>query len=338
MANIDTTELPDKSDPDFKDIRNLIASEVEKQLLQNKNIIHNEAEKYLLQSIDFIKNEVDKQIQRSNDLIKAESNKELSKNKNILHNAISGIKNKNDEQLNNKIREYELINSKLNLLQKEFIEKCNIQLNTSNENISNITNKINELNRQAESILKKSSEGTLSSSFLGEKRKHFIGIIVTSILFIICIGIMISIPIILYKYNILSSINEWSEKPILILFAFIKVLAFEWPLIWIGNILSKRLQIQERICEEYTFKYSVSLAYAALRNEIQIMHPEINDLSEHQELKSFTEKMSTAMFGNPSNFFNKKIDTNSPINEIVELINKIGADKIQNALKQIEKP
>lgn len=338
MANIDTTELPDKSDPDFKDIRNIIASEVEKQLLQNKNIIHNEAEKYLLQSIDFIKNEVDKQIQRSNDLIKSESNNELSKNKHILHDAINGIKKKNDEQLNNKIKEYELITSKLNSLHKEFIEKYNIQLNTSSENISNITNKINELNKQAESILKKSSEGTLSSSFLKEKRKHQLEIASTFILFTFCITTMISIPLILYEFNILSSIEEWIKNPILILFAFIKVFALEWPLIWLGNILSKRLQIQERICEEYTFKYSVSLAYAALRNEIQIMHPDIHDLSEHKELKSFTEKMATAIFVNPSTFFNKKIDTNSPINEIVELINKIGADKIQNALKQIEKP
>ena len=84
----------------------------------------------------------------------------------------------------------------------------------------------------------------------------------------------------MYYNNILSSITEWKENPILILFSIIKVFAFEWPLIWLANLLSKRIQIQERICEEYTFKYSVMLSYTILRNEIKLMNSNINDLSE----------------------------------------------------------
>ena len=234
------------------------------------------------------------------------SNNDISQqNKKIesLQNSINDLQKNNEQSLENIKNEYRQSIIKLNIARDNFIKESKDQKDNFHKLASDIIDHINTINGQVEDILKEVSTGSMGSSFLKEKQLHAKSRLRLSFLFISCILIIAAIPCALYYFNILSSIIEWKESPILIIFALIKVMAFEWPFIWLANLVSRRMQIQERICEEYSFKYSVILTYAALRNEIKLMHPELNDLSEHQELKSFTEKMANAMFINPSTFF-----------------------------------
>lgn len=263
----------------------------------------------------------------------------LIKDRINFENSIEELKKYNARHLENVKDEYRKSIIKLNTASDNFITETSKQQSDVDKKISDALEHINQLDKQAKSILQESSTGAMSSSFLKEKELHSYNVKFLSIIFILFICLIICIPFLLYYFNILAPIAEWKEDPILIIFSIIKVLAFEWPLIWVANLLSRRIQIQERICEEYTFKYSVMLSYTILRNEIKVMNSNVSDLSENQELKIFTEKMANAMFINPSTFFNKKIDSYSPINELTELLHKIlqGNSQPQDTTSQIKK-
>ena len=331
---IDTIPIPNVStiEPILKTLNNPLLYSNNDISQQNKKIESlqnsiNDLQKNNEQSLENIKNEITRIL------------KYREKDREILENTIEDIKKNNEQSLENIKNEYRQSIIKLNIARDNFIKESKDQKDNFHKLASDIIDHINTINGQVEDILKEVSTGSMGSSFLKEKQLHAKSRLRLSFLFISCILIIAAIPCALYYFNILSSIIEWKECPILIIFALIKVMAFEWPFIWLANLVSRRMQIQERICEEYSFKYSVILTYAALRNEIKLMHPELNDLSEHQELKSFTEKMANAMFINPSTFFNKKIDSYSPINELAGPFHTFlqGKSQLQDAVSQIKK-
>lgn len=222
------------------------------------------------------------------------------------------------------------------------MNKANKRMNTNirtklNDFIQKYENVMKNIDEYISSQMKQKFDTDIDDSLKKEIGKHNKNREDAFKSFIMVIIFIIFMPILLYEVNILSSISDWSNEPKLIFYAALKTAVFELPLIWIANMLSRRIQIQERICEEYTFKYATLLAYHSLREDVRLRNPELKDLCQNEELKMFIEKVPSAMFNNPSSFFDKKIKTQSPIHELAEVVRTLGADNTRELIKVLEK-
>lgn len=258
--------------------------------------------------------------------------------------------NKSLSALKNKLYTNERTN--ISLLYREIINGFDIGvsgMNRANKRMNtNIRTKLNDFIQKSENVMriideyissqmKQKFDADIDVSLKKEIDNHNKNREDAFKSFIFVIIFIIVLPIILYEANILSTIEEWSTNPKLIFYAALKTAVFELPLIWIANMLSRRIQIQERICEEYTFKYATLLAYNSLREDIRLRNPDLKDLYQNEELKIFIEKVPSAMFNNPSSFFDKKIKNQSPIHELAEVVRTLGADNTRELIKMLEK-
>lgn len=210
---------------------------------------------------------------------------------------------------------------------KEFISEKVRNFNKLSADIDELKDdyirKHNRLIEQAEEILAIASSATLSTSFNEEKKARKFAQNVTLICFSIVIFLMVSVPVLLYKLELIDILN-WKTQPELAFFAFLKTATLEWPLIWIARLLSKKMQIQQEIYEEYAHKYACALAYSAMRKDIKDLNPDETDLAENKELITFNDKFANTTFVNPTRVFRKNIKTEIPI-DIQEAAQEITA-------------
>lgn len=210
------------------------------------------------------------------------------------------------------------ITEKSNTLQEFRVEKSST-LNKLSTQVAELEasyeKKLENLIRRSEEVLAIASSAALSTSFNEEKNYRKTAQNWSLGIFALVIVLMVFIPVALYYWGFID-IENWKERPQLALFAILKTAALEWPLIWIAKILSKKMQLQQRIYEEYAHKYAAALAYSAMRKDIKELHDGNYELAKDEELKSFTENLVAATFVNPSRVFDTPVSSEHPLEDI----------------------
>lgn len=192
-------------------------------------------------------------------------------------------------------------------------------------------NKLNTLVDKTKDVLADASTAVLTTSFKEEKQARFNSLRWSLAAFCFVVLVMLSVPVLLYMYGNIQ-IENWAQNPLLFVFSLAKAAALEWPLIWVASLLSKRMQLQQRVYEEYSHKYAAALSYSALRKDIKNLGKDCEGIANSTELKGFTERLVEAIYLNPSAVFDKKIESGSPTESIVSLVDKVGIDGLKQAL------
>ena len=258
--------------------------------------------------------------------IESKNTSDLDSKKNDLQKFFDEHKSTYENRINTFITSE---TQKLNTLRQQIsdeiqstIEKFNAE---SDELISTYERKFSELENQAQGVLSHVSTAVLTTSFEKEKKARLVGLRCSLLFFAIIIVFMLIVPIGLY-FTGNYQFEMWFDKPILFFFSIVKTMALEWPLIWIANILSKKMQLQQRIYEEYAYKYATALSYAAMRSDVKNIGDESTKIAASPELKGFRERLVDAVYINPSHVFEKQLDTGNPIERLAKIIKEIGPD------------
>lgn len=297
----------------------------------------NESEARYINALDEEKQKYQKDIEdrynkKSTDFkreIESKNTSELNSKKNDLQKFFDEHKSTYENRINTFITSE---TQKLNTLRQQIsdevqstIEKFNAE---SDELISTYERKFSELENQAQGVLSHVSTAVLTTSFEQEKRARLVGLRFSLGFFAIVIVLMFGVPIGLY-FTGNYQFEMWLDKPILFFFSVVKTIALEWPLIWIANILSKKMQLQQRIYEEYAYKYATALSYAAMRSDVKNIGDESTKIAASPELKGFRERLVDAVYINPSHVFEKQFDTGNPLERLAKIIKEIGPDMVK---------
>lgn len=93
-------------------------------------------------------------------------------------------------------------------------------------------------------------------------------------------------------------------------------MAFDIPLLWLGQFLSKTTQQQRRLYAEYTHKHTSAATFIGLKNELSEMKKRGYSEEERKLIQGFID----AMYMNASKTLDKNIVTYSPNEQILEFL------------------
>lgn len=304
---------------------------------------------------------IENENKRNSEVLKSEvmvqSEKNNANNRTLLNEQITSLKNNNQKFLDTLNQNFtdqveQIRNSNSSILNKQLVsfkkEIDEIKNSYAAENTEAIKNnskifsdieseyreRLDLLVNNAKDILTDASTAVLTTSFKEEKQARFDSLRWSLAAFCFVVLVMLSVPVLLYIYGNIQ-IENWAQNPLLFVFSLAKAAALEWPLIWVASLLSKRMQLQQRVYEEYSHKYAAALSYSALRKDIKNMGKDCQDIANSTELKGFTDKLVEAVYLNPSAVFDKIVESGSPSESIVKIIEKLGPDRVKQALAEI---
>ena len=317
------------------------------QIIREQNVVRTELKDKLLDVKTDLQSEINSV--RQNIIEQIEKNRKYESS--YLENQISSLKKNNQEEFDllkqstiDQIEQYRI--SQSSLLDKQLVNLKNelgaIKEKYTSEHVRLIeyhsstfsdieteyTNKLESLVNNAKDILGDASTYVLTTSFKEEKGARFKSLRWTLGAFCTVVFLMLLVPILLFNWGNLQ-IELWLQNPMLFVFSLAKAISLEWPLIWVAGLLSKRMQLQQRVYEEYSYKYAAALSYSALRKDIKAMGKDCEGVANSTELKGFTERLAEAIYLNPSAVFDQKIESGSPLDGALKIIDTLGVDRAQ---------
>ncbi|WP_458401144.1 hypothetical protein [Mailhella sp.] len=174
--------------------------------------------------------------------------------------------------------------------------------------------------KQAEDILSKLSIGELCEAFvseierrekeLGNTRKCFYWLLFALILFTL---------VMLFSKDF-GIPGCWSVNPTEVLLSGFRILLIETPLIWLTNVFSRRMHIQERILEEYIHKKTVALTYTSVQSYLQKQYGDLSSAKAETILKAFTEGFAMAALRDPCDFYDKQPRVDNPLYRLADTL------------------
>lgn len=141
----------------------------------------------------------------------------------------------------------------------------------------------------------------------------------------LCIVAIFILAIIYYKENkeIFSSIihsTNASHDYFIFFVTFAKLLTIEAPLCWLATFTAKKAHQHHRVYEEYSHKYTAAMTYAGLCKETRD-NPE---LYGKDSVKNLADGFRDAVYYNPSNEIDKKVELSSPLDIAESLVKSVG--------------
>ena len=101
---------------------------------------------------------------------------------------------------------------------------------------------------------------------------------------------------------------------------FAKLLTIEAPLCWLATFTAKKAHQHHRVYEEYSHKYTAAMTYAGLCKETRD-NPE---LYGKDSVKNLADGFRDAVYYNPSNEIDKKVELSSPLDIAESLVKSVG--------------
>lgn len=103
----------------------------------------------------------------------------------------------------------------------------------------------------------------------------------------------------------------------------LKAISINFPLIWLAALANKNIAQSRRLHEEYLHKWAIARSFVMMRNEIK----NIDESEEQELLKQLLTIYLNSTEYNPSKTLDKKIQTENPVNTILQKLEGEKSDK-----------
>jgi hypothetical protein len=217
---------------------------------------------------------------------------------------------KNSEQIIENISDREETTKDLS----DAIEDTKILITEHSEKLKDIIK--NSIDQQK--IIKNNIDDSNKAGLAGSFKRRKDDLKTSIILWSIGLGISLILMFIISIKYILPEINNGYEK-------FLAKLPLIGPLIWSAWFCAKQFGLNNKIREDYAFKYASAMAYEGYKKETREVDEEM--------LKTLMEKSINNFSENPLRLITEKDGHNSPSNEIIDsffkTIDKYGVEIIK---------
>lgn len=247
---------------------------------------------------------------------------ELDKSQKIITTDLTTAKEKIDAQLvaektehQTEVQEWKK-NSNATL--RDAVTAFNAQIENQKSDYIDVRNKIIALLPEASAV-------GISKAFADEKKSRQWAMWINLGASYVCIVAIFILAIIYYKENkeIFSSIihsTNASHDYFIFFVTFAKLLTIEAPLCWLATFTAKKAHQHHRVYEEYSHKYTAAMTYAGLCKETRD-NPE---LYGKDSVKNLADGFRDAVYYNPSNEIDKKVELSSPLDIAESLVKSVG--------------
>lgn len=232
----------------------------------------------------------------------------------------------------------EIINGLETRFESELGEMASRNETSISSSLKKIKDDYGALKIKIEALLPEALAVGLASSFKDEMKFHRSSSLLYSAAFMASVMAMVAVPCLLYHSKMinLSEIKNIEE----LFYTMVRIAAFEWPLVWLANLLSRKASQQQRIYEEYAHKYTAAMTYVGMRSEFM----QEGASAESKEFMEFTKNFIRSVFLNPSSTLDKKVETQNPIENVIQHVHNT-AEKIaetsqlaKNSIAEIATP
>lgn len=287
--------------------------------------------------------------------LKEENNKIISEISDKFDKLSSSLR----EQIENSLNQmYQKISSEMSLKsteldnhKKEVESQVKSFINTRTTNIENILQQFNDqfmsheeerileysnLKTQILSLLPQASAVGISKAYSDAKNAHEKSMTWYRRAYICTIIGMLALPFIAYHFGLITDFFELDNKEIGIqkfIFSAIRLAALELPLLWIANLMAKKIQQHQRIHEEYVHKYTAAMTFVGMSKEAK----ENTKIFGEDHVKKLTEGFRDAVYTNPSKTLDKEVKADSPIEIISSLVKEMGSEAVKTMVDNTKK-
>lgn len=201
---------------------------------------------------------------------------------------------------------------------------------------SKYTTEYNDLLQTIKSLLPNATAVGLAKAFADEKKSHKTLLYGYNFAFVVIIILMVSLPFIAFHLGYINYFFDIDGKNIDIipfLLSSLRIIILELPLIWLANIIAKKIQQQQRIHEEYVHKYTVAMTFVGMSKEAK----DNEKLFGADHIQELTIGFRDAVYMNPSNTLDKQIKTENPIENLAMIVKALGLDTVKGIVDNIGK-
>lgn len=247
---------------------------------------------------------------------------ELNKSQKTITTDLTAAKEKIDAQLAAEKTEHQTEaqewKKNSNATLRDAVTAFNAQIENQESDYIEVRNKIIALLPEASAV-------GISKAFADEKKSRQRAMWINLGASYLCIVIIFIIAIMYYEENkeIFSSIihsTNASHDYFIFFVTFAKLLTIEAPLCWLATFTAKKVHQHHRVYEEYSHKYTAAMTYAGLCKETRD-NPE---LYGKDSVKNLADGFRDAVYYNPSNEIDKKVELSSPLEIAESLVKSVG--------------
>jgi len=200
------------------------------------------------------------------------------------------------------------------------LENASQRLSDMDKQTENAQKRIEELVDQAGDIISKVSTGALGDAFIKEIDERKKNLICTRVFFIVLLAAISLVTVGLLIFDWCKVPDTWLTEPEFIIPMALRVFVLEMPLIWLANVVSRRMHMQERILEEYIHKKNVALTYTAIQTNLENLYGALDTPQAETSLKAFTEGFAMAALRDPCDFYDKQPRVDNPLYRLADTL------------------
>lgn len=302
----------------------------------------NQAKQTITTELSQAKQTISTELDQSKQRISTELNQakqkidtELDKSQKIITTDLTAAKEKIDAQLAAEKTEHQTEvqewKKNSNATLRNAVTAFNAQIENQESDYIDVRNKIIALLPEASAV-------GISKAFADEKKSRQWAMWINLGASYVCIVAIFILAIIYYKENkeIFSSIihsTNASHDYFIFFVTFAKLLTIEAPLCWLATFTAKKAHQHHRVYEEYSHKYTAAMTYAGLCKETRD-NPE---LYGKDSVKNLADGFRDAVYYNPSNEIDKKVELSSPLDIAESLVKSVGQQAARSHCQQ-ERP
>lgn len=282
------------------------------------------------------------------DKLKSDTQDFFNDTRKEIYDRFKKLKDDTNEEIQESISEFNIASKETkNILEENILDFINKNALTFRNELETQRNSFERdelvrekafkiLNEKIESLLPQASAVGISQAFADEKKSHKTSIIWYNSIFIAVILVMVAMPFVSYWTGYIANFfdspgNEVDTTKFII--SCVRLATIELPLLWLANLMSKKMQQHERIHEEYTHKYTAAMTFVGLSKEAK----ENTSLFGEDHIKRLTEGFRDAVYMNPSNTLDKNFKSESPFETITYLTKEIGPDTLKAIIDDVKK-
>lgn len=257
--------------------------------------------------------------------ISAQAKKEISGAIELSKTDLENLKESTESQINVFITKSEKsISTKLTHFTEEYSESESIR-----------DKEYQDLKSRIESLLPEASAVGIAKAFQGAKTSRLIATYFNQIISYITILFIFYLAFKFYQDNkdlvstmFRAHIQNYGE----IFISFLRFFAVETPLCWLAVYTAKKAHQNQRVYEEYAHKYATALTYVGFVKETK----ENPTIYGDKAVESLTDSFRDAVFRNPSEMIDKKVEISNPLIQLIEAISTLSKDNIEEVISILQ--
>jgi len=200
------------------------------------------------------------------------------------------------------------------------LENASLRLESIDTQADTAQKRIDALAEQAGGIISKVSTGALGDAFIKEITNRTWKLIVTRFIFVALLAIIFLLTLFILLISWHEAPKDWLTDPKLAIPMALRLFVLEMPLIWLANVVSRRMHMQERILEEYIHKKNVALTYTAIQTNLENLYGTLDTPQAETSLKAFTEGFAMAALRDPCDFYDKQPRVDNPLYRLADTL------------------